>query len=825
MSTPGKEEPFFPAHLMETLSRLLHYPVTLVTAPSGAGKTTSVRFFLKEREEAGTRVLWYTAFGETPDTAWERICGLLAKVDVETAAQLRALDFPVRQTLSALAELTPRLRCPQETVLVVDNAQMLKCSVPYELLSALALHGCPQFHLVVITQSAMKTPPTPMSSAGILFLDADTFFFRRQDVADYFLLNGAPLGQAELEQVMENTSGWAAALRLQLLGYRQTGQIQRENGIGRLLRTALWEPLPLLAKHFLLAFSHMENATIEQVGVLMACRELPFSGTELLDRGWFIQFDPQSNSYTLHSLLREFLKGLFGQLPQEEQRELYRCTGKAYLLDGMSFPAMSMLFLAGDCEEMLAIPFTNADMAGYGADEVLSLLRDILATCPPQLLRRYPAALLGFAFEALMRGEDRLYTEYRAIVSQALQTPGAFGDEERRRLQGEYFFLSSFAAGNDLAKIHAAQKTALESLDGPSRAFDTRHFWTFGVPSILAQFWTDHLPLAETLDVFESGIPVYQVLTGGNAAGGGELIRAEALLDNGQIDTAEALCHKALYLANTGKQDTIGFCAELMLGRFAILRGDAMAYTATLDAIHRRTVTGREKTRHLMADQCVAFLCTALGRVQEVPPWLQSETDIKNHMYHVGTTYGMVLLGRYLLLKKEYNRLAGLSDLFLKLAESQHVLLAQVHFLLFLACTSQAAGEAENTQRYLQRALDIALPDGMYLPFAEHAAELATPLAIWKNESGAKKEAAVIQLLAKMHYTGAARINRTLYAANQKLTPREIEIAFYAKQGISNKEIAERLFISPETVKKTMKSVFSKLDIKSRRQLEDIEFC
>ena len=38
------------------------------------------------------------------------------------------------------------------------------------------------------------------------------------------------------------------------------------------------------------------------------------------------------------------------------------------------------------------------------------------------------------------------------------------------------------------------------------------------------------------------------------------------------------------------------------------------------------------------------------------------------------------------------------------------------------------------------------------------------------------------------------------------------------------REIAQALYVSPETVKKTMGSVFTKLEVKSRRQLEDIEF-
>lgn len=123
-------------------------------------------------------------------------------------------------------------------------------------------------------------------------------------------------------------------------------------------------------------------------------------------------------------------------------------------------------------------------------------------------------------------------------------------------------------------------------------------------------------------------------------------------------------------------------------------------------------------------------------------------------------------------------------------------------------------GRLAEAAAFLRQAVQDALPDGLVMPFAENYRYLEKiPAALWLD--GADAFAAQIAALGQQL---AARCAQALSGADAPaalagLTGRESEIAGLLAAHLSNREIAERLYLSEGTVKQYLNQIYAKLQI------------
>lgn len=301
------------------------------------------------------------------------------------------------------------------------------------------------------------------------------------------------------------------------------------------------------------------------------------------------------------------------------------------------------------------------------------------------------------------------------------------------------------------------------------------------------------------------------------------MMRAEAHLCRGEEKEAETLSHKALYIARGAGQTSLCLCAELVLGRLAILRGDGAAYGAVRKNISGYRKESSERSIARMVELCLAVLDLSVGKTEKIPVWLRKAESLRKVLYIQGHPYGLMFYARILFLEKRYPELYGMAEPAMEMASGMKYELPRLWMLLHLAASKNDEGQSVQALEYLGRALLTALPDRMHLPFAEFGISMVPLLQAVKKDFGGEALEPVMNLCRR----GAAGLSSVLARIEPKLsllTPREREIALLARDRLTAAEIGSRLFISENTVKSALKLIYSKLDVHSRSELVKKDF-
>jgi LuxR family maltose regulon positive regulatory protein len=154
-------------------------------------------------------------------------------------------------------------------------------------------------------------------------------------------------------------------------------------------------------------------------------------------------------------------------------------------------------------------------------------------------------------------------------------------------------------------------------------------------------------------------------------------------------------------------------------------------------------------------------------------------------------------------------------------AEASNWVERAIEVWMLRALALQTQGDADQAVASLEQALALAKPGGYVRAFVEEGAPMAR-LLYAAAERGIEQEYVGRLLVAfpdaTLSPTEHARSARLKAKMVEPLSEREIEVLSLIADGLSNRQVAQRLVISPNTVRVHTSNIYSKLGVTNRTQ-------
>jgi LuxR family maltose regulon positive regulatory protein len=145
--------------------------------------------------------------------------------------------------------------------------------------------------------------------------------------------------------------------------------------------------------------------------------------------------------------------------------------------------------------------------------------------------------------------------------------------------------------------------------------------------------------------------------------------------------------------------------------------------------------------------------------------------------------------------------------------------LTVTRLLLLDALARHAQGDAASAGATLERALALAEPENYIRSFLDLGVPMRELLARSLESTEPNLRAYVSRLLSHVGADAPVGLSQpNVDALIEPLTERELEVLRLVAQGLSNREIGERLFLALSTVKGHTRVIFDKLHVQRRTE-------